>query len=92
MRVTAKDQPVGDGRTCAPFCAHPTSKAVALGSDRIGNRKPRNGAENQHDSKASYAVLEMNAATVNRRVASSNLARGAISLKHLSFFLTPVSF
>jgi hypothetical protein len=43
----------------------------------------RMGMENQYDSKSSHLVTKMRAATVNRRVASSNLARGA----KFSFFL-----
>jgi len=59
----------------AQFCAHPRSKTIALGSNGTGRQIACIGAENQHDSKSSHSVGKASAATVNRRVASSNLAR-----------------
>jgi hypothetical protein len=65
-------------KRCALFCAHPTSKTIAFGSNGAGQQILSTRAENQHHSKSSYLVGKASAATVNRRVASSNLARGAI--------------
>jgi len=62
---------------CASFCAHPTSKTVALGSNQAGQQIASTRAENERDSKSSHSVRKKSATTVNRRVASSNLARGA---------------
>ena len=42
-------------------------------------REVYNCATNQYHSEPSHSVSESCAATVNRRVASSNLARGATS-------------
>jgi hypothetical protein len=56
---------------CAPFCAPPASKSVALGSNGKGKQITRTSAENQHHSKLSHSVGKMYAATVNRRVATS---------------------
>jgi hypothetical protein len=70
---------------CAPFCAPPASKSVALGSNGKGKQITRTSAENQHHSKLSHSVGKMYAATVNRRVASSNLARGAKSFEFKHF-------
>ncbi len=64
-------------RDCAQFCAHPTSKTIADGGSRPGEQIARTDTENQHHSKSSHSVGKTSAATVNRRVASSNLARGA---------------
>jgi len=74
---------------CAQFCAHPISKSVTLGSNGAGEQIARNGAENQHDSKSSHSVGKTSAATVNRRVASSNLARGANLFLKLRTSLPP---
>ena len=63
---------------CALFCAHPTSKTVTLGSNGTEEQIGRIGDEYQHHNKSSHLVRVASAATVNRRVASSNLARGAI--------------
>jgi hypothetical protein len=52
------------------------------GSKGAGEQSVPIGAENQHDSKSSHSGGEMSAATVNRRVASSNLARGANNHLH----------
>ena len=67
-------------RSCALFCALPASKTVALGSNGKGEQIAHSRAKNQRYSKPSHLVAKMSAATVNRRVASSNLARGANSL------------
>jgi hypothetical protein len=65
---------------CASFCAPSPSKTIALGRHWTGEQIERNKAENQHHSKSPHSVRKTSAATVNRRVASSNLARGANSL------------
>jgi hypothetical protein len=71
---------------CAQFCAHPRSKTIAKGNSRTGERIACTSTENQQHSKLSHLVGIGGAATVNRRVASSNLARGAksfsFSLRH----------
>jgi hypothetical protein len=67
---------------CAPFCAHPRSKTIALGSNGTGKRSARTSDKNQHHSKSSHLVREMSAATVNRRVASfeqANSSRPGVS-------------
>ena len=74
-------EPQGGGfhgiKDCALFCAHPLSKTMAVSGSQAEQQIARTTAENQHDSKSSHLVPKMSAATVNRRVASSNLARGA---------------
>jgi hypothetical protein len=79
FRISASTRAVAVYRLldCALFCADPRSKTIALGSNGTGNEITCISAENQHHSKSSYWVGKANAATVNRRVASSNLARGA---------------
>ena len=61
------------------FVPCPASKPVALGSNGKGEQIAHSRAKNQRYSKPSHLVAKMSAATVNRRVASSNLARGAKS-------------
>ena len=69
---------------CAPFCAHSRYKTIANGRRGVSARMPPIYSENQYHSKLSHSVRKASAATVNRRVASSNLARGAnlISAPH----------
>ena len=74
---SGKQNIVGFNR--ASFCAHPRSKTITLGSNGKGLEIAHTRAENQHDSEPSYSVVKASAATVNRRVASSSLARGAKS-------------
>ena len=62
---------------CAPFCAPSRRKTIANGSRGASIRIAATDAENQHHSESSHSVGKSSAATVNRRVASSNLARGA---------------
>ena len=66
-------------RHCASFCAPSASEVVTIGSEaaRAGNADKILSI--QHDSERSHSVAASFAAPVNRRVASSNLARGAIS-------------
>ena len=45
------------------------------------------GAKNEHDSRRSHVVDKPDAATVNRRVASSNLARGTGQQNFVRVFL-----
>jgi hypothetical protein len=77
----------GDGLVvvvdCAPFCAPPASKSVALGSNGKGKQIIRSSTENQHHSKLSHSVGKMYAATVNRRVASSGLCLSAARFEKL---------
>jgi hypothetical protein len=61
-----------------PFCAHPRSKTIVDGRSLPGEQVASISKETQHHSKSSHLVPKTSAATVNRRVASSNLARGAI--------------
>jgi hypothetical protein len=65
-------------RHCAPFCAPSGYKTAANRSRPPIARGTSNGVKNVCDSKKSCSVVILIAATVNRRVASSNLARGAI--------------
>jgi hypothetical protein len=84
-------EPQGGGfhgiKDCALFCAHPLSKTMAVSGSQAGQQIARTTAENQHDSKSSHLVPKMSAATVNRRVASSNLAQGSHSCGGLWFQL-----
>src|SRR5579862_676191 len=77
---------------CAPFCAHPRSKTVTTCGTRTGEGITHTVAQNQHHNEGSHSVVKPSAATVNRRVASSNLARGAnLLLDSQTFMLTSVS-
>jgi hypothetical protein len=65
-------------KNCAQFFAHPRSKTTADRSSQAGKQIASTGARNQHDSCPSHQVVRVSAATVNRRVASSNLARATL--------------
>ena len=59
-----------------PTLDHKPLHLVATGEQQI----VRKGAKNLHEGKWSQLVAQRSAATLNRRVAGSNLARGAILL------------
>jgi hypothetical protein len=69
---------------CAPFCAHPQLKTITNGRREASVRIASTGAENQHHSKQSHAIGDSCAATVNRRVASSNLARDSCPIRQFA--------
>jgi hypothetical protein len=79
----------GAGNRCAPFCAPPTSRTIALSDNWLVKQIARTSTENQCHSKPPHSVAILDAATVNRRVASSNLARGAISYHFANLDETP---
>src|SRR5690242_1284566 len=62
---------------CSGFCTYLPSEIIAHGIRVARARIACTGEENQHGTAASHLVAEALAATVNRRVASSSLARGA---------------
>src|ERR1700730_16786926 len=77
---------------CAPFCAPSQQKTIANGSDGASIRIATTPARNQRYSSWSQLGGKISAATVNRRVASSNLALGAILLQFVQWFTTTPIF
>src|ERR1700730_9856561 len=69
---------------CAQFCAPPRSNMVANGNEIEREKITGTDAEKQRDSRRSCLVINIDAATVNRRAASSNLAWGANFQKQVS--------
>jgi hypothetical protein len=62
-------------KECAQFCAHPTSKTIANGSEEASMQIATTGAENQRGSKPSQSVLIVFGRSLNQRVAGSSPAR-----------------
>src|SRR5262249_37809495 len=60
---------------CAPFCAHPRSISVAIGSRTAGAEIACTGAENQHDSKLSQSLTHDLATTDKGEVGGSSPPR-----------------
>jgi len=53
---------------CAPFCAHPRSILVVIGSGRSSAEIACSGAKNQHHRKWSHSVLVVFGRSLNQRV------------------------